>query len=62
MNAEMEISTLIGRNLNFQASRQAAFEGDIVKSKKISTKTNQTGWGYIKNECIPTSIAKLQQV
>lgn len=36
MNAEMEASTLLGKNLTFQASRQAAFEGDAVKARKLA--------------------------
>ena len=38
INSEMEASTLLGKNLNFQAARQAAFEGDVVKSRELAMK------------------------
>lgn len=34
INAEMEASAITGRTLNFQAARQLAFQGDIVKSRQ----------------------------
>lgn len=34
INAEMEASVLIGRNMNFQLSRQLAWEGKVVESRE----------------------------
>ena len=36
ISAEMEAATLLGRNLNFQASRQAAFEGDALRARELA--------------------------
>lgn len=33
INSEMEASAITGRTLNFQAARQLAFQGDLVKSR-----------------------------
>ena len=39
INSEMEASALSGRNVNFQLSRQLAFEGKIVESREAALKT-----------------------
>lgn len=36
INSEMEASALVGKNVNFQLSRQLAFEGDIEGSRKAA--------------------------
>lgn len=48
ITSELEASALLGKALNFQAARQAAYEGDVVRSRELAMKQIEKAGDFTK--------------